>query len=64
MPAPKRGTRVYEAKVAFSFTSDDGYPVLVQPGDRYREGHAYLKGREDLFKLADEPKVNEADDEE
>lgn len=32
---------------------DHGSPVTIHAGDRIREGHPYLRGRENLFSLED-----------
>lgn len=45
--------RVYICSEPFAFSDENGYPVVVAKGTRYREGHPILKGREDFFKLDD-----------
>lgn len=48
------GTRVYQATQSFAFTNTEGETVRVQAGQRYREGHPFIDGREAYFKLDDE----------
>ena len=48
MPRPA-SRKVYEAKET-TIVDDNGSPVVIQKGERIREGHPYLRGRLNLFK--------------
>jgi hypothetical protein len=43
--------RIFIAKESFATIDADGNPLVVKNGQRIREGHPLLKGREELFQL-------------
>lgn len=42
--------RIFVAKEAFWYTTDEGEPRMIAVGARVREGHPILTGRESLFR--------------
>lgn len=49
-PRKRPGDGIYECVQPFAFTAPDGTKTRVSLGERVREGHPVLVGREDFFK--------------